>query len=49
MVVEELVHLRFNDRLTFDRKLSELDDNFTGLQCSKKVSFEDLNVEPETS
>jgi len=49
LVVKELVHVRFNDGLISDRKLSELDDNLTNLQSNKEISLNDPKVHPEDS
>ena len=49
LVVEESVHVRFNDGLTSDRKLSEPDDDLADLQSTREISFDDPKVEAETS
>ena len=49
MVVEESVCVKFNDRLTSDKKLSEPNDDLVDLQNNKKVSFNDPKVEPKDS
>ena len=30
--MEESIHVKFNDELTFDRKLSDLEDDFVDMQ-----------------
>jgi len=49
LVVEESIHVRFNDGLTSDRKLSEPDDELADLQSNKEISFDNLKEEPKTS
>jgi len=49
LVVEESIHVRFNDGLTTDRKLSEPDDDLADLQSNKEISFNNPKEEPEIS
>jgi len=49
LVVEESVHVRFNDELTSDRKLSKPNDDLTDLQSNKEISFDNPKEELETS
>jgi len=49
LVVEESIHVRFNDGLTTDRKLSKPDDDLVDLQSNKEISFDNPKEELKTS
>jgi len=49
LVVEESIHVRFNDGLISDRKLSEPNDDLADLQSNKEISFDNPKEERKTS
>jgi len=49
LVVEEFAHVRFNDGLISNRKLSKPDDDLLDLHSGKEIYFEETKIELETS
>jgi len=44
LVVEESVHVKFNDGLTFDKKLLDLEDDFEDMQIGSFVPHKESDI-----